>query len=187
MLTAESTHQLLQVLELTRRNHARGISLPLAYQDAIRDISGRHHVTYQTIGDLCRRRLGLSDINQFSSLVDRWLRGDGEALSRTIIQHTEPSAHAAVRRFFSGAAQSLEIAAPRPTIRESRPTIPDAESQRPIAAEELRLRLTADLSKRLQLAQLAKVGTTREETAIALIERGFEVERARIREFLDAI
>ena len=53
--------------------------------------------------------------------------------------------------------------------------------------EELRLRVTPDLRDRIHLAHMAKVGPTLEETAVLLLERGFELEKQRIKKFLNEL
>lgn len=187
MLQVQSVNQLLQVLDFTRRSHSRGTSLTAAYQDAIRDVSSRHHVRYQTIGDLCRRRLALGDIADFVNLLERWLRGDPEPLKFRILEHSVSAAHLGINGFFGGGE------APRPSpsgLSASGAPGPDAhmpERTPDFPYEEIRLRVPAALSKRIHLAQLAKIGTTREEAAIALIERGFESEKGRIRDLLASL
>lgn len=192
MLEVGSVHQLLQVLELTRRAKLRGLPLRRAYQDAIHEVSSRHQVRYQTIGDLCRRRLGLADMDGFVALLTQWLAGDRAPLQQRILQHSESAARAMVDDYFSGERSPLP--SPGGSTSASGRKVPVAgtklvheEAVGHVPLEEIRLRLPTDLSKRLHLAQLAKLGATREETAIALMERGYAVERPRIRTALDIL
>ena len=189
MLQLDSVHQLLQVLELTRRSYRRGIPLGRAYQDAIRDVSSRHHVRYQTIGDLCRRRLGLGDMNEFVSLLTSWLAGNPTPLKQRVTQHSESTTRGLVDNYFSGKHSPLGPPEPSGAIQEASAAAPQSldKAGEHVSLEEVRLRLPVDLSKRLHLAHLAKLGSTREETAIALMERGFEAERPRIRTALDSL
>lgn len=192
MLQMDSVHQLLQVLELSGRSHRRGHPIGSAYQDAIRDVSSRHHVRYQTIGDLCRRRLGLTDMNEFVLLLTRWLAGDPIPLKQRIVQNSESAARPLVENYFNGAHSPLAPEkSPASGIEPPKPYTAPAQARESsvehLILEEVRLRLPADLSKRLHLAHLAKLGTSREETAIALMERGFEAEKPRIRTMLESL
>ena len=183
-LTSGSVQQLLEVLDHTSRNHKRGILLPTAYHDAVRDVSNRHRVTYQTIGDLCRRRLALSDIGQFMDLLGRWLRGDSEPLRRKIKHQSGPNAHQAIDRFFTkgtllpGAPSPVGEQFTKPETRISTDLAP------PSQAQELRLILPPEVAKRLQLAHMAGLGSSLEATALALLAKGFEAEKDRIRQLL---
>jgi hypothetical protein len=191
MLQAQSVNQLLQVLESTRRKHGHGNSLPAAYQEAIHDVSSRHHVRYQTIGDLCRRRLALSDIAEFVNLLDRWLRGDPGPLKSRILQHSVSAARSSIEHFFDEGqpASPFRSGTPlfRATVSDARSAAPPVERAVDAPDEEIRLRIPATLSRRIHLAQLAKIGATREEAAIALIDRGFEAEKDKIRELLESL
>jgi len=180
-LTHGSVQQLIQVLERTAKHHRNGAPLPTAYRDSVRDVSRRHGVTYQTIGDLCRRRLALSDIGEFMDLLGKWLRGDADPLRHRIKRHSTRTAHAEVDHFFSTTVPSgseTSVTAPRTTSSQVEPT------ERPPALESLHLLVEADLADRLRLAQIAGIGSTLEETAIALLERGFDVEKTRVQQFL---
>jgi hypothetical protein len=50
---------------------------------------------------------------------------------------------------------------------------------------ELLLRIGPDVAQRVQLAHLAGLGSTLEDTAVALLARGFDAERSRIRQYLE--
>jgi hypothetical protein len=189
-LTTGSVHQLLEVLEHARRNYGRGVPLPTAYHDSVRDVSNRHRVTYQTIGDF-RRRLAFRDIDEFMDLLNRWLRGDPEPIRRRIKQHSTPSAYGLIERFFREGG--LPVPSPAPARRHDADRTgrrsssePEMLEALPAGAGELRLRIPPATQQRLHLAVLAKIGPTIEETAIALLEKGFEAEKQRIRQFLDA-
>ena len=183
-LTGGSVQQLLEVLEHARRNHQRGIPFPTAYHDSVRDVSNRHHVTYQTIGDF-RRRLGFKDIDEYLNLISRWLRGDADAIRSRIKHHSAPGAHALIDQFFRG-DRSVPAITPV-TVAGSQDDRNDPAGAAPPRgdSEELHLRLSPEMRRRLSLAHLAKVAPTLEETAVVLLERGFEAERGRIREFLN--
>jgi hypothetical protein len=186
-LTPGSVQQLLEVLDRTRRNFKQGVPQPTAYQDAVRDVSRHYGVTYQTIGDLCRRRLAFREISEFMFLLDRWLRGDSEQLRRRLRQRSAPTTHDIIDRFFK-AVDSKATASPKALpVGGAEPVVDYVQTAVPTRAstEEIRLRLTPELRQRLQLAYLAKIGRTIEDTAIALLESGFDSKREEIRLFLN--
>jgi hypothetical protein len=186
-LTTGSVRQLLEVLEHAQRNYQRNIPFPTAYHDAVRDVSNRHRVTYQTIGDF-RRRLGLRDISEYLDLISRWLRGDPEPLRRRIKQHSTPGVHDLIDQFFQNgdlATFKAEVPTTAPADDRTARGVTEQRPSRPADAEELRLSLSPELRRLLSLAHLAKVAPTLEETAVVLLKRGFEAEKQRIRNFLN--
>ena len=58
-------------------------------------------VAYQTIGDACRRRLGLTHINELYEMLSAWLRGESRALVSQLKKHSDPVSHADIEKFFS--------------------------------------------------------------------------------------
>lgn len=183
-LTHNSVQQLLMVLEDTARNTHHGTPLPAAYHEAVRHVADRHGVTYQTIGDLCRRRLALSDIDEFVQLLHKWLRGDGESLRRLIKKQSSPATHSMVDSFFRDAANS-EATSPATSTAKGKASPTSAAPTVLMRSEDLRIRLTPDLARRLHLAHLAGLGRTLEETAVSLLEKGFEAEKETVRRALD--
>ena len=187
MLRQESVRQLLEVLELTRLARSRGVPLEQAYQDAIRDVSNRYKVRYQTIGDLCRRRLGLRDIDQFVELLRRWLGvGDGGPLKRAIRQNADHEAHRLIEAYF---------ASPKKGFPSHGPALGATHPMRGVHSQKLadqltslrigntiplHLEITSELDRRLHLAQLAGLGSTKEAAAVALLEQGIAANRERI-------
>lgn len=114
MMTVRSIEQLLQVFELVRDNCRRGKHLQSSYHDAVRSVAKKHSVTYQTIGDGCRRRLNLDNVNELYHMLTAWLNGDGRKLKQQVLQCSELAAHDLIERFFSEA---------------NNPTDPSAESR----------------------------------------------------------
>ena len=187
MLKSESVTQLLQVLELTRRSVGRGIPLERAYQDGIRDIANRHSVAYQTIGDLCRRRLGLEDISAFVALLEQWVRNSAEPLRRVIVKNSEPSAKRNIDAYFDGNWSPLPLNSLGSAFATPDPKTSERRKEPLSPPEEVLLRLSPELSRRLQLALLAGLGSTREEAALNLLERGFAAEKERIQKQIAAL
>lgn len=101
MMTPQTVQQLLQVFRKFRDNHASGVPLHRSYQEAVRTVADAHSITYQTVGDGCRRRLGLNDINELYELLATWVKGDSRGLVRQLKDNAEPSSHAEIDRFFS--------------------------------------------------------------------------------------
>ena len=99
MLASKSIEQILAVL--TRfRARSRGEGVIKAYQRAVDEVRKDYDVAYQTIGDLCRRRLGLRDINQFHDLLEKWVAGNAEPLMSVLIGSTEGQNHDRIRNYF---------------------------------------------------------------------------------------
>jgi hypothetical protein len=102
MITSETVQQLLEVLQRFRGNHDSGVPLHKAYREAVRSVAEVYSITYQTLGDGCRRRLGLKDIHQFYELLASWMRGDPHGLVRQLKENADPSAHVEIDQFFRG-------------------------------------------------------------------------------------
>src|SRR5688572_19600734 len=106
MMTVKTVQQLLQVFRLFRDNHASGKPLHRSYHDAVRDVARLHSVTYQTIGDGCRRRLRLKDIGELYELLAAWVKGDPHGLIQQLKQNSDLSTHAEIDQFFADMSSS---------------------------------------------------------------------------------
>jgi hypothetical protein len=106
MLEPHSVDQVLRVLELTRQNKRLGFGTAEGCSRAIRQVAKESNVRYQTIGDGCRRRLGLTDMSEFHRLLEDWLRGDGSRLASTIKKNSSRVAHSRIDRFFDGSSSA---------------------------------------------------------------------------------
>lgn len=100
MMKRQTVEQILLVFRLFREGYGRGRPLHKAYQDAVRDVADRHAVTYQTIGDGCRRRLMLGNIRELYALLARWVENDSEPLAKQLIEASDPSARDDITEFF---------------------------------------------------------------------------------------
>lgn len=180
-MTVRSTGQLLRVLDGVQRNYGRA-GLPEAYHDAVREVALTHQVAYQTIGDLCRRRLGFDSIDEFIALLREWLGGHPTRLQKRINEYSEIGGRLLVDKFFEHKDVSWDEVGPQPR----HPRREGSASSVPASLDQnLQLRITPTLAQRLHLAQMVGIGSSREETAIALLERGFESEKERIRQFVE--
>lgn len=112
MMTRNTVIQLLQVFEDYRCNYLSGIPSHKSYQDAVRKIAKRYSVTYQTIGDGCRRRLNLGEISQLYKMLEEWMNGHPVGLRTQLIKNSDPNAHLDINSFFSKASYDLESKAP---------------------------------------------------------------------------
>jgi hypothetical protein len=101
MMTPRTIQQLLQVFRTFRDNYASGMPLHRCYHEAVRAVATTHSVTYQTIGDGCRRRLKLDDINQLYELLTAWVKGDPRGLARQLKENADRAAHDEIDQFFS--------------------------------------------------------------------------------------
>ena len=106
-MTPHTVQQLLQVFRHFRDNHASGMPLHRSYREAVRAVKDAHAVTYQTVGDGCRRRLGLKDISELYELLAAWVKGDPHGLARQLKDNSDPSAHAEIDQFFLGTQPAL--------------------------------------------------------------------------------
>ena len=105
MMKGQTVEQLLLVFRLFRESYARGKPLHKAYQEAVREVADGHAVTYQTIGDGCRRRLKLISIRELYALLARWMEGDPEPLAKQLKAASDPSAHDDIMEFFGSEAR----------------------------------------------------------------------------------
>lgn len=113
MMTPHTVQQLLQVFRLFYENHASGMPLSRSYHEAVRAVAKNFSVTYQTIGDGCRRRLELANINELYEMLSAWLRGEPHALVSQLKKHSDPITHAIIEKFFSATESA---ASPEPKV-----------------------------------------------------------------------
>lgn len=101
MLEPHTVDQILRVLELFRQNKRLGFSTGSACSRAIKQVAEEHNVAYQTIGDGCRRRLGLIDIGVFHGMAEAWLNGDADALVKVLKRNSTKSSEPRIDAFFA--------------------------------------------------------------------------------------
>jgi len=103
MLKTNNARRLLTVLDEFKCIYPSVSSTSSAYKAAVKKVSVRHDVKYQTIGDLCRRSLGLERIHDFYDLLDEWITGDPTPLKSLLEKHTRPSDHHIIADYFEEA------------------------------------------------------------------------------------
>lgn len=109
MLKGQSVDQLLLVFRKFRERHARGEPLHNSYREAVREVAERYSVTYQTIGDGCRRRLQLNNIDELYALLEQWVEGNPEPLAKQLKRASDHSAHDNIMRFFESSTSSAKV------------------------------------------------------------------------------
>lgn len=106
MLKPTSVEQVLRVLELFRQNKRLGFGTAPACSRAIQQTAREHGVRYQTIGDGCRRRLGLTDMSVFHQLAEAWFVGDSKPLAAVLKSNSLRPSYARIDEFFSEKSSS---------------------------------------------------------------------------------
>ncbi len=100
MLKRKSVEQIMAVLKRFQIRQRAGDPVTKAYQQAVEDVSKEYDVAYQTIGDLCRRRLGLGAINEFYNRLEKWVAGDPKPLAELLASHTSIEGRQLIEDFF---------------------------------------------------------------------------------------
>ena len=90
-LNSNSADQLMYLLIKFKEYDRLGFGVQDAYRQSVSKTSNKYGVTYQTIGDLCRRRLALENIYQFYDVLQDWIDGDPSSLKNLIGKHVSSS------------------------------------------------------------------------------------------------
>jgi hypothetical protein len=158
MLEPNSVDQILRVLELLRQNKRLGFDTATACSRAIQQVAKEASVRYQTIGDGCRRRLGLVDMSEFHRLSEEWLNGNPLPLVTVLKKSSTPGSASRIKEFF-GEAQGL------PNLDSTSIMAPGTRVPRETVSKPVRIIVeNGDARMLLVLAQLEGV----EPTAIAV-------------------
>ena len=59
-------------------------------------------MSYQTVGDLCSKRVGLKHVDEFHNLLSKLVQGLPEDLENTLIANSEPACHARIHQYLNG-------------------------------------------------------------------------------------
>ena len=100
MLKSNTIRQLLEVLAIFYDSHSKGVPINHSYHEAVRRVSQKDGVTYQTIDDGCRRRLKLNDVGELYTLLERWIGGDPCGLISVLKSNANSHNHEEIERFF---------------------------------------------------------------------------------------
>ena len=98
-LRERSVDQLLFLLVKVKDYHRLGFDIETAYKQSVSKTSKQFRVAYQTIGDLCRRRLGLDNIYQFYKILQNWIDGDPSNLKNLIGNHVSVTDRKRINNF----------------------------------------------------------------------------------------
>ena len=116
----KTVQQVLEVLQITRKNHQFGEPTHKALQDGIQKVADHYGVTYQTIGDGCRRRLKLRTIDELHILLDKWFGGDHGPLCSLLRRNSGAQSHRHISCFFADAnPEETENLVARPQLRSN--------------------------------------------------------------------
>jgi len=102
MLTQESLEKIFEVLEKINVFYGNGYPLEKARHKATEEVSKKYGITYQTIEDGYRRRLGLRNIHEFHIMLEEWIKGDSKSLINLLTIHTDKTNHMRIYGFFEG-------------------------------------------------------------------------------------
>jgi hypothetical protein len=163
MLKRNSTEQIVEVLQKTREDYNSGESVRKAYQNAVNHVATKYDVRYQTIADGCRRRLYLSNVDEFINLISEWLgSGNPEALSNILKKHSEKAAHRLIDDFFNQRQSATH---------DNRPIAPGSGLEQ--HSEIMTVRISTEKAKKLRaLAEIE--GVPSQEMLIKLINTSIE-------------
>jgi hypothetical protein len=97
----ETLEQILKVISLAAQRYSIGDGIDHSYQYGVNRVSQEYKIAYQTIGDACRRRLGLDHIGEFTSVLKSCFDGDPSQLRDILMSKTSRSYHDKINDFFS--------------------------------------------------------------------------------------
>ena len=96
----ETLEQILKVISLAAQRYSNGDGIDRSYQYGVNRVSQEYNIAYQTIGDACRRRLGLDHVGEFKTMLKACLEGDPTQLSDVLIRKTSRFYHDKINDFF---------------------------------------------------------------------------------------
>lgn len=100
-LRSNSISQILEILSRFWFKYSRTYDIDKAHLEAIKEVSQSWNIGEQTIRDLNWRRVGFDSIQEFRSLLDKWVKGDPKPLTDALIRHTSSQYHQEISKFFN--------------------------------------------------------------------------------------
>lgn len=97
----ETVEQILKVIAVSGQRFSQGYGIDQSYQHGVSRVSQEYGVAYQTIGDACRRRLGLDNVGEFKAMLRDTLEGDPSDLRNLMLRKTPSLYHEQIEEFFS--------------------------------------------------------------------------------------
>lgn len=100
-LRSNSISQILEILSRFWFKYSRTYDIDNAHLEAIKEVSQSWNIGEQTIRDLNWRRVGFDSIQEFRSLLEKWIQGDPNPLMDALIRHTNSTYHQQIEQFFN--------------------------------------------------------------------------------------
>jgi DNA polymerase elongation subunit (family B) len=97
----ETLEQILKVVSVAAQRYRVGDGIDHSYQYGVSRVSEEYEVAYQTIGDACRRRLGLDHVGEFKTMLKASFEGDTNKLRDVLLSKTSRFYHDRIKDFFS--------------------------------------------------------------------------------------
>ena len=96
----ETLEQILKVVSVAAQRYSLGDGIDHSYQYGVSRVSQEYGVAYQTIGDACRRRLGLDHVGEFKTMLKAGFEGDINKLRDVLLRKTSRFYHDRINDFF---------------------------------------------------------------------------------------
>jgi hypothetical protein len=96
----ETLEQILKVISLAAQRYSIGDGIDRSYQYGVSRVSQEYGIAYQTIGDACRRRLGLDHVGEFKMMLKDSIEGDPSQLRDVLMRKTSRFYHDRINDFF---------------------------------------------------------------------------------------
>ena len=100
-LRSNSISQILEILSRFWFKYSRTYDIDRAHLEAIKEVSRNWNIGEQTIRDLNWRRVGFDSIQDFRSLLEKWVEGDPNPLTDALVRHTNSQYHNEISNFFN--------------------------------------------------------------------------------------
>lgn len=113
----ETLEQILKVISLAEQRYSIGNGIDRSYQYGVSRVAQEYGIAYQTIGDACRRRLGLDHVGEFKTMLKACFEGDSSKLRDVLMGRSSRFHHDKITDFFSkleSVGTTTEIKAEKP-------------------------------------------------------------------------
>ncbi len=97
----ETLEQILKVISLASQRYSTGDGIDRSYQYGVSRVSIEYGIAYQTVGDACRRRLGLDHVGEFKTMLRACFEGDPSQLRDVLVRKNSRYYHDKINDFFS--------------------------------------------------------------------------------------
>ncbi len=159
-ISSKTLDQILEVIRKSKTNYLSGSPIHTSVQMGIYNVSKSYNVTYQTIEDGCRRRLGLKTIDDFRRMLSEYFNGNPNNLQSILLEHTYTNLHNQINEYFKGNVTSLKKTGDKIQYQP----LPEQTT------EVFSFRLDEETSKKLRLL-LGYLGTSSSEWISKIIKK----------------